>query len=183
MIVIFTTIMKVFFNRILILLFAFAAIMAVVNSCSNIMPCNTQRVRNVEFSFAKISNKTIVGVSIDSVKIKGRNAVNDSVLYDTTLSNGGLALSMHSDTTTYFLGIKSVYFDTIMFHVKRELSVETSDCGFNYSFTILDGSYTQNLIDSVIVLNRTVSVDIQNNIQIVVRDTAHFRHLPVKFFK
>lgn len=182
MIVIFTTIMKVFIHRILVLLFAGAALIAIVNSCSNILPCNTQRVRNVEFTFVYMVKKKPVDVTVKMIRIEGEKSISDSFVYNTTVHNGGLPLSMLKDSTIYFLGHDSVLYDTILFHTKRELSVESSDCGFNYSFIILNGSYTRNMIDSIIVLNKTVSVDVENNIKFVVRDTTRTKYLPLKIF-
>jgi hypothetical protein len=201
MIAIFTAIMKAFFNHILILMFAFAAIMAIVNSCSNIMPCNTQRVRNVEFSFVHFKNKMYADTSVARTRILGLHALNDSLLYDTTIQKGGLPLSMILDSTVYLLGIDSInastdsatrakkpiipiIYDTITFHVKKVLSMETPECGFNYTFEITHGSYTQNLIDSIIILNKNVSAIVDLNLKLVFRNAKpYFRKLPLKYFK
>ena len=76
----------------------------------------------------------------------------DSLLYDSVyLNKMFLPLSMHTDTTTYLVKVKTLL-DTIWFVYNRDLTYVSGDCGMAVEIELDTIWFTGRFIDSVAII-------------------------------
>jgi hypothetical protein len=155
-------------------LFLLLCFTLVVASCDDTSNCNSTRNRSVRAFFKKIDKKNLlVDTLVSRVTVIGSN---NYVFYNqNTTSNISLNLNILSnDTSIYYIktdSASSIITDTLILVMDRELAMVSSLCGFNYSYTISKGSYTSYIIDSIIVENKKVNVEISSNLIFIIKDS------------
>ena len=140
-------------------------------SCEDTSNCNATRNRSVRVFFMKYNNKKVlIDTTLQYINVIGNN---NKYYTANNTSNASFYLNVFSDTTIYYIkadsSITYAIADTIRIFVSKELEMVSSACGFNYAYTILSGRYTSYLIDTVIVKDKKVNVDIEKNLTIVLK--------------
>lgn len=157
-------------------------------SCKSSTDCQLTENRTVKMVFTEIFNKSLIDSTVDEIYIKN---LNDTVFYNWQLgSKVSLPLSQLADTSLFIISTDSINYDTIIFHYHRNLTMVSSDCGFNTAFSSLQlKKYTLLKIDTIITLQTAVSADVDQNYKIVLKpdtlkkDTATLTKSRLKFKK
>ena len=160
-------------NIIIVVTSILSGLLISCNTCTEQMTSE----RSVKLKFGKVSGKTYADTTINTLNIiieKG------SGLTDTAygVSKFSLPLDESKDTTKFILvtdSLKNVKYrnkhtDTLTFVAKRDLELISADCGFNTRFTNIQGIYTKNHIDTVLINNKNISSDLNSlNFTIVLK--------------
>jgi hypothetical protein len=134
--------------------------------------CGLTANREVKIVFGKrIGTSSFFGDSASIAKVYVTAIGTDSIFYDSlAASKISLSLSQLADSSIFILQTDSISKDTVTFKYHRELQMVSSECGFNTAYSSLTISkYTTNRIDTIIVLSKVVSSDVDKNFKLVMK--------------
>jgi len=93
----------------------------------------------------------------------------DSIHSTSTGASGNILLSLSPDDDSTTIIVTSEHEpekDTLILYHQKELVFLSPECGFIYTFTINDTSYTKHLIDSVKLINNELTIDEEGSVEI-----------------
>lgn len=103
-------------------------------------------------------------VSIDSLTVFGLGVLNDSLYQDATEENLLLPLYPGSDHSIFVI-LNGLVSDTITINYSSSYNFVSKGCGYNYLHTIESVSFTRNRIDTILIINNSVTPDDEENLR------------------
>ena len=102
--------------------------------------------------------------SIDSLTVYGLGVQSDSLYKDATENNLLLPLDPGSSTSVFVI-VNGLVEDTLRVNYNSRYNFVSKGCGYNYLYTIESVSYTKNRIDTILIINKTVTPDDEENLR------------------
>ncbi len=136
-----------------------------VSSCSRKTDCDETMNSSADVGFYRITNQTESSAMFDNVTVFGIQA--NGLLYNEidSLSSVFLPMNHSVDSCIFVMRIESVA-DTLIFRYTRKLDFISENCGFSTEFTLNELENTNNLIDSVKIVNPVINRSQSENIKI-----------------
>ncbi len=135
-------------------------------SCNNASTCDNEIESVVNTAYYIQSENEYKNVAIKGMSIWG-HGVNDSLLQEESDSVPTIALPLRVDAdNSVFLLKKEEKMDTIMMFYSTSEIFESPQCGFNYRFTLDSILHTENVIDSISIINNDIYNEYKQNIEI-----------------
>jgi hypothetical protein len=148
-----------------------ASVIAVMfGSCDSLTDCQLTANRQVKLGFF---NKHRKDSTVTKVYIYNLDSID--FYKEVGGSKFSLTLSPKHDTSTFIFktdSLNSPVSDTLIFYYKRELTLVSSDCGFNMSYIMNDTNpvdFTRAKIDTILDLNKSISADVDINYMVLLK--------------
>ena len=104
-------------------------------------------------------------VFVDPISVYGLGR-EDSLLYENdSISSVFLPLSPASETSEFVFAI-AAYKDTISFTYETKTYLESIECGFISNFSINSLKYSQNIIDTIVLIKNEVTIEDEDHVKI-----------------
>ena len=103
-------------------------------------------------------------VSIDSLTVFGTGILSDSLYKDATESLLLLPLDAGNNSSEFII-INGLVSDTLRVNYSSRYNFISKGCGYNYLYTIESVSFTKNRIDTVLIINNSVTPDDEENLR------------------
>ena len=134
-------------------------------SCQTNNQCDTATESLVKVNFYVVDSVELA-VTVSNISVYGLGN-SDSLLYenDTTRSSVLLPLSPNSETTEFVFEFENIT-ENIKFTYTTSTYLESMDCGFITNYEIESVGYSKNIIDTIIIINGSVTTDNEEHIKL-----------------
>ena len=127
--------------------------------CEPDKECNFSTVAVVNFSLNKDTGSTISQFILTPI-----NSFNDTIFQSgDNRYIATLPLSISEDSTVFAFYTNSGDLDTVIFHHSMQLTLLDEACGYVPQFELLKCHYTSNALDSIAIIFRDVTTDIESD--------------------
>ncbi len=137
------------------------SILLLLASCSS-EGCFEDTDSQVLISLKETDNES--AVSIDSLTVYGLSVNSDSLYKNATESSLSLPLFAGSDQSVFII-INGLSYDTIRINYTSRYNFVSKGCGYNYLHTIESVSFTRNKIDTILIINDSVTPSDEENLR------------------
>jgi len=147
------------------LLIFFLFLPIILSSCQTNKECDISTESLLKANFYIMDGEEEQAVFVDPISVYGLGR-EDSLLYENdSISSVFLPLSPVSETLGFVFAI-ATYKDTISFTYETKTYLESIECGFISNYSIDSIKYTQNVIDTIILIKKGVTIEDEDHVKI-----------------
>ena len=143
----------------------FLFLLIILSSCQTNQECDISTESLVKTNFYIMDADGEQAVMVQNISIYGIGR-EDSLFYEhDTTSYVLLPLSPVSERLEFVFAIDT-YKDTILFEYETKTYLESIACGFISNFSIDSIKYTQNVIDTIVLIKKEVTIEDEDHVKI-----------------
>lgn len=155
-----------FFQQAVLLVLLLGA--ALLPSCTQEELCEDVTQNPMGVRFYALTGETSSAVTVDSLTVYGVGMPQDSI-YANQLEVQALELLLDpSKDSTGFVMVFPLATDTIWVKYQRHATLISVECGFMEEYTLLSATFTENVIDSLVINTDLVTNQADEHIQIFI---------------